>query len=49
MLRSKFLVAGTLAILLLAACESTEDRVDRLYSEAQELASEGEAERARIV
>ncbi|MCR9089390.1 MAG: tetratricopeptide repeat protein [Rhodobacteraceae bacterium] len=49
MLRSKLLVAGTLAIMLLAACESTEDRVDRLYSEAQELAAEGEAERARIV
>lgn len=46
---SKFFVAGTLALVLLAACESTEDRVDRLYSEAQQLAAEGEPERARIV
>ncbi|MCV6598084.1 MAG: tetratricopeptide repeat protein [Mangrovicoccus sp.] len=42
-------IAGLFAFILLVGCESVDDKVARLYSEAQELAVAGEPEKARLV
>lgn len=49
MLLRKFAVTGAFAaVLLLAACESVEDKAERLYQESVELVAEGDPDRAIV-
>lgn len=47
--RLKSKVLGLFFIIALVGCESVEDQVDRLYTEAQELAAQGQPEQARLL